>query len=403
MKTKRKKETLNKGITLIALVITIIVLLILAAVSISTLTGENGILTKASGAQNTTKQATAREKVQMAVLASYGTDGKIDVNQLNENLARVEGIENFKKDITKEKLKDGVTVTVDGYPVTINENGTVRVNDNGGTENPPIEEIGITAVDIASTNDKSEFYGAIVTGYTCENSAGVNAWKIFYADQENIYLIADDYISYEYVPKGKGGSSLNQVGNEYQLYFTNILSDYLGSSDITDTRIKLLNNDYFTKGYTSTNENMKAVAYMLDTSVWSVFKNNTYADYVIGGPTIEMLMESYSQKHNVDYRAQASSSIGYQISGNGGTTWVNDCYGLDTSDNLYVISSMEKATAMWIASPSANDPSYVMYVTGIGSINYDNYLDNRTGFRPLVCLKSSVQLEKKSDGTYKIK
>ncbi len=36
----------NKGITLIALVITIIVLLILAAVSIATLTGENGILRK---------------------------------------------------------------------------------------------------------------------------------------------------------------------------------------------------------------------------------------------------------------------------------------------------------------------------------------------------------------------
>ena len=38
------KSTRQKGITLIALVITIIVLLILAGVSIATLTGENGIL-----------------------------------------------------------------------------------------------------------------------------------------------------------------------------------------------------------------------------------------------------------------------------------------------------------------------------------------------------------------------
>ncbi len=37
---------LTKGITLIALVITIIVLLILVGVSIATLTGENGILNK---------------------------------------------------------------------------------------------------------------------------------------------------------------------------------------------------------------------------------------------------------------------------------------------------------------------------------------------------------------------
>ena len=47
----REKEKANKGITLIALVITIIVLLILAAISIATLTGENGLLTKASTAK----------------------------------------------------------------------------------------------------------------------------------------------------------------------------------------------------------------------------------------------------------------------------------------------------------------------------------------------------------------
>ena len=41
----------NKGITLIALVITIIILLILAGVSISMISGENGILTKATEAK----------------------------------------------------------------------------------------------------------------------------------------------------------------------------------------------------------------------------------------------------------------------------------------------------------------------------------------------------------------
>ena len=45
---KKKGKQTNNGITLIALVITIIVLLILAGVTIATLTGENGILTKAT-------------------------------------------------------------------------------------------------------------------------------------------------------------------------------------------------------------------------------------------------------------------------------------------------------------------------------------------------------------------
>ena len=45
----------NNGITLIALVITIIVLLILAGVTIATLTGENGILPRASDASEQTE------------------------------------------------------------------------------------------------------------------------------------------------------------------------------------------------------------------------------------------------------------------------------------------------------------------------------------------------------------
>ncbi len=54
MKEKLKKK---EGITLIALVLTIIVLLILAGVSIATLTGENGILTRAAEAEEKTEQA----------------------------------------------------------------------------------------------------------------------------------------------------------------------------------------------------------------------------------------------------------------------------------------------------------------------------------------------------------
>ena len=56
---KNLKEELKfgkKGITLIALVITIIVLLTLAGITITTLTGENGILTNAQNASGQTKK-----------------------------------------------------------------------------------------------------------------------------------------------------------------------------------------------------------------------------------------------------------------------------------------------------------------------------------------------------------
>ena len=76
MKNKGKQK--NNGITLIALVITIIVLLILAGVTIATLTGENGILTKASEAKEQTEIAEEKEAIGIAyngVLADNDGNG----------------------------------------------------------------------------------------------------------------------------------------------------------------------------------------------------------------------------------------------------------------------------------------------------------------------------------------
>lgn len=61
----------QKGITLIALVITIIVLLILAGVSIAMLTGNNGILTQANNAKTNTAEAQTKEIINMALNGEY--------------------------------------------------------------------------------------------------------------------------------------------------------------------------------------------------------------------------------------------------------------------------------------------------------------------------------------------
>ena len=66
-KGEKDKNMKEKGITLIALVITIIVLLILAGVSIAMLTGNNGIITQANKSKVANEKATAKEKVQVEV------------------------------------------------------------------------------------------------------------------------------------------------------------------------------------------------------------------------------------------------------------------------------------------------------------------------------------------------
>ena len=60
----------NKGITLIVLVITIIVLLILAGVSIAMLTGTNGILTQAQNAKNKSEIFSEKEAIQLEILSN---------------------------------------------------------------------------------------------------------------------------------------------------------------------------------------------------------------------------------------------------------------------------------------------------------------------------------------------
>ena len=96
MKTKE-----IKGITLVALVITIVVLLILAGVSINTVLGDDGIIKKAKEAAETTKRASAEEEMNRLVL-EY---------QLAKN---DETLESFLQEKVTEGRIDGVTDNGDG-------------------------------------------------------------------------------------------------------------------------------------------------------------------------------------------------------------------------------------------------------------------------------------------------
>ena len=93
IKVLKRKE---KGITLIALVITIIVLLILAGVSIAMLTGDNGIITQAQNAKNRTEEAEEKEKIELAVLDTISKNG----NLTEENL-QIEMDDEFGEGETK--------------------------------------------------------------------------------------------------------------------------------------------------------------------------------------------------------------------------------------------------------------------------------------------------------------
>ena len=118
---KKQKLKESKGITLIALVITIIVLLILAGVTIATLTGDNGILGKANDAKTQTEQAKEDENLKIAIAGSYGTDGKLNLKDLKDNLTN-QGI-----DYDKNNTGFPLEVIVNGEKKKIDANGNVTV------------------------------------------------------------------------------------------------------------------------------------------------------------------------------------------------------------------------------------------------------------------------------------
>lgn len=112
-----KKEN---GITLIALVITIIVLLILAGVSIAMLTGDNGILNKATVASQETLAAEAEEAIKLAVnvvIADKLDPSVTDQTKKAISFANIEAANNdsnvtLTEGTTSEAGKVSITATI---------------------------------------------------------------------------------------------------------------------------------------------------------------------------------------------------------------------------------------------------------------------------------------------------
>ena len=123
----------NTGITLIALVITIIVLLILAGVTIATLTGENGILTQATNAKKESSIAQAREEVELAIANLKIEESQRDMTY-DEKVKFLEdelkGMYSSQEIQTMLKLSEnGGTINHRGFVFEVDENFNVSFKD----------------------------------------------------------------------------------------------------------------------------------------------------------------------------------------------------------------------------------------------------------------------------------
>ena len=145
----------KKGITLIALVVTVVVLIILAGVSINAVLGDNGIIKKANQAASVTKEAEVKEAINRTILEFYLTND-------------YETLEDFLKAKAEDGSIDSVTKNADGtltvkkgeYSVTVenktnSSNGSSSGGSTGGETQTPEITVGEIKVVADSTGTGS--------------------------------------------------------------------------------------------------------------------------------------------------------------------------------------------------------------------------------------------------------
>ena len=387
----------KQGITLISLIITIIILVILATITVN-IAIDGNLFGKAKGAKQTTND---RIQEQQSILGQLKNESdKLHVTEETGGTDTIPPLASIK---IINVASDSITISVSAsdyesglatsgtYAYYLNSESTARntgtsntytytglspetqytvkviVKDQAGNEKEVIQitqtdEMKINAVVVAQ--EPTVYYGKEVENYGVkydDTAEATNKWRIFYADENNIYLIADDYIHADYAPDA-GSYEIYVNSTSYRLSMNNVYQNYTGAASIESTFANKWLSAYYPSNKTNTNTNIKAVAYMLDTKIWNPIYKNEYAEYAIGGPTLEMYCASYKDTHPSKYIECTANSTGYQVRWNGGS-YANSISGVprDEYNSIYIKYDTSKARAMWLASPSASATSYLMY------------------------------------------
>ena len=206
----------NKGITLIALVITIIVLLILAGVSIAMLTGENGILNQAKKAKEETEIASEEEKVKLATSGALLQDNGKSIIQSNlqSELSKYFDTEDFSVSSgTNDEGKNGFIVTVtesvkEGRKYFVSQNGKVEKY-----EEPQVAEL--TDIYLNLYDDGTLVFSnnsELMEGKTLEKSYGNIKGKTFGQEMSgNTMTLRLPYITIENITQDNFQEAIEQI------------------------------------------------------------------------------------------------------------------------------------------------------------------------------------------------
>ena len=249
----------NEGITLIALVITIIVLLILAGVTIATLTGDNGILTKTNEAKEQTEIGKEKEIVKLATTAVITTNNAIDKDSLQSELNKTAGdkkteVYDYNQkfqiyfidskryyEIDKNFNIELINVTngekrislkcINSKKEVLKEIEIITLNDNSIIEPPEIEKYEPSESSFSKTitqdteidilyyyviqKEDLVFTGLNSSGNVTENESEIKSYMIGdgSSNSKNALTSIINYDFVLYVPEEYNGKVVNKIGN----------------------------------------------------------------------------------------------------------------------------------------------------------------------------------------------
>lgn len=228
-----------------------------------------------------------------------------------------------------------------------------------------------------------------------------NDWRIFYEDNENIYIIAAGLVE---------NTEMNADITE--LSTTESCTDYginMIHSEFVNTPIdkSIINKFMLTDAEASNNINYKATANLLSTSHWSQFVDSDFAVAAVGGPTIEMFVRSWNQKY--DYLEGCTEIIcewdtqkqGYNVNDVEGEEYHLYLTGYENASLYFPNHTGDDCHAYWLASPSSkeydSESGTRLLTEGMMGIRFDAALiagggiaNGRAGIRPVVQLKSGL-------------
>ena len=341
-KRNTHSQNTQRGITLVALIITIIVLLILAIVSIR-LVMNDGIIDRA---ERGTATYTA-EEVQEQIKLAYS----------EWEVARWDGTAGDATAFVKARLLTTYGENLDQSSVKV-ENGKVTAKIKGTTYeyNTATGKSGELKPQALSTITSANYGDYIDLGQdVVKTSATTDDWRILYNDKSNniVYAILADYLPNNNAAVSSAGFTDDEKIGTY----------CVNSYTVRDDLISKLNS----------------------TTAWQSLIPERLRSrcQVKGATTVEIIMASYNEKYNTNLNYTDNPYLR-----------TNPSDSSSSIDTLYAINSINGCYGYWLASPNTDFEEYVWLVYYEGIVCDEDYGLNEYGVCPVVSLPSDIQVTK---------